>query len=144
MPMYTSWHLPFGFWTKIFYAFLSSTRLAKCPKNLVLIYPIPPTIINEQYKLRTVSLCSFLRRQQNYRHENNRMTNFGVRLLHPHSIVNGECRMKQEVKQEFGKKRPSYIRCTIPKCAGTEWRKPQKFSVTPTGVHAQYSKQALF
>ena len=49
-----------GFSTKIFYAALLSTTRATCPSHLILLDLISRTILGEQYRSLSSSLCSFL------------------------------------------------------------------------------------
>ena len=51
---------PWGFPTKTLYKPLSSPIRAKCPAHLILLDFITRTILGEEYKLLSSSLCSFL------------------------------------------------------------------------------------
>jgi hypothetical protein len=51
--------LPSGFPTKMFYAPLTSPVRATCPAHLILLALITLTILGEEYKPYSSSLCSF-------------------------------------------------------------------------------------
>ena len=59
-PRSPQWLLPSGFPTKTSYTFLSSPIRATCPAHLILLHFITRTILGEQYKSFSSSLCSFL------------------------------------------------------------------------------------
>jgi hypothetical protein len=52
--------LPSGLPTKMFYAPLTSAMRATCPAHLILLVLITLTILGEEYKPCSSSLCSFL------------------------------------------------------------------------------------
>jgi hypothetical protein len=51
---------PYGFPTKILYAFLFFPIRASYPAHLIFLYFIIVILLGEEYKLRSFSLCSFL------------------------------------------------------------------------------------
>ena len=59
-PRSPQWFLPCGFPSKTLYTPLSSPIRATCPAHLILLHFIPHTILGEEYKLFSSSLCNLL------------------------------------------------------------------------------------
>ena len=60
MPGSSKWFLPTGFPNKTLYTSLLTTICATCPAHLILLDFITQTILGEQYRSLSSSLCSFL------------------------------------------------------------------------------------
>ena len=61
-PRSPHWLLPSGFSTKTLYTPLSSPMRATCPAHLILLDFITRTILGEEYKWFSSSLCNLLRK----------------------------------------------------------------------------------